>query len=108
HLLAELRQAVAGRAALHQAAAELLLERRDAPVHGRLAQPQRLGGRERAAVAGDGEEVAQVVPVEHAAVMHFWVTCAQSCGFRTAVRPAHGERRTDGVSAASATRTLRR
>jgi len=80
HLLAQPGEAVSGRVPFDQPAAELLLERSEPPVHGRLGESQRLGGRERAAVAGDGEEVAQVVPVEHPLVMHFWVTRTQCRG----------------------------
>ena len=64
-LLAGGSQRVAGRAALEQDQAERRLERGHPPRRGGLADAQRAPGRERAAGAGDGEEIAKVVPVEH-------------------------------------------
>ncbi len=65
HLLAELGQAVAGGVALHQLASELALQLGDAPLHGGLAEVQRLRRRQRAAVARHRQEVFDVVPFEH-------------------------------------------
>ncbi len=59
------RQRVAGLALLEEVDAERLLHRRDSPRHRRLAGAQQLRGRERAALASDGEEIFEVVPVEH-------------------------------------------
>ena len=61
------RQAVPGLAAIEYGKAERLLERGDAAGDRGLADPQRAAGGERAAAAGDGEEVTKVVPVEHPA-----------------------------------------
>ena len=63
-LLAELGQAIAGRLALHQRLAEAALEFGEPPLHGRLVDAERTTGGERAAVACDGEQMLQVVPVE--------------------------------------------
>ena len=49
--------------AIEQAGADLLLERADAPRHGRMADAQRLGRRRQRAFAGEGEKDAEVVPV---------------------------------------------
>ena len=59
------REGIARLAFVEQANAERLLECRDAPRDGGLADPQGPARGQRAAFAGDGEEVAQVVPVEH-------------------------------------------
>ena len=65
HLLAELGEPVAGGVALHQLASEFALKLSDAPLHGGLAELQRLRRRQRAAVARDRQEVFDIVPLEH-------------------------------------------
>ena len=52
--------------AFYEATAKFLFERGKAPMHGRLIDLQRLGGRERAAFACYCQQMAQVVPIEHA------------------------------------------
>jgi hypothetical protein len=50
---------------VEQVDAKSFLERSDPPGDGRLADSERSRGRKRAAVAGDGQKITKVVPVEH-------------------------------------------
>ena len=79
HLLAELREAVAGRVSPHELAADLAFERGQPALHGRLAELQRAPGREGAPVFGDSQKIPEIVPIEHARVMHLCVLRKQSC-----------------------------
>src|SRR5688572_29733742 len=65
HLQAELGQAVAAGMTLHQLAADLLFQFDESALHRGLARFQSLRGSQSAAVPRDGEEVAEVIPVEH-------------------------------------------
>ena len=65
HFLAELSEAVACDVPLHQFAAKPALKLGDAPLHGGLAEVQRLRRRQRAAMPGHGQEVFDVIPFEH-------------------------------------------
>ncbi len=64
-LLARGRDGIAGLAFLEQRDAERGFERGDPARDGRLAGAQTLSGGERAALAGDREKIAKIVPVEH-------------------------------------------
>jgi hypothetical protein len=77
---AELRQPIAGRVLLDKLAADALLERAEATLHGWLADAESLRRRKRTTLARDRQEIAQVVPVEHARTQHFCRTSGQTCG----------------------------
>src|SRR5205814_5230469 len=64
-LLAELGETVAARLARHQRAPDATLQLGEAARHGRLVDTERPARGQRAAVLGHGQQVAQVVPVEH-------------------------------------------
>jgi hypothetical protein len=68
---------------LDEFAVDALLESGEAPLHRRLADAEGLRRRQRAAFARDGQEVAQVVPVEHGQPQHFCRAVEQTCGCRT-------------------------
>jgi hypothetical protein len=79
HLLGELddflacgRQAIARRPLLEDLHPEPLLELSDAPEHGRVVHAETLGGGPYRAATPDGEEVANIVPVDllHGAILH--------------------------------------
>jgi hypothetical protein len=65
-------QAIAAGLPCHQRPPEPALELFEPAMHGRLAGAERLAGGNRAAMARNGEEMLQIVPVEHAPIMHFW------------------------------------
>jgi hypothetical protein len=71
--------------ALDQPAPELALQLGQAAVHGRLVHAERFRGRDRAAVAGDRQQVAQVAPLDHAGVY-----AILSDGLAILQLPAHG------------------
>ena len=54
-----------GAPAGEQRQAQRFLQSGDPAGNGRLAYPERAAGRQRAAVIGDSQEIAQVVPVQH-------------------------------------------
>ena len=61
----EIGQAISCRCAHDKVAPESLLEFCEAPVNGRLTDGQRFCGGDRAAAAGHGQEVPEVIPPEH-------------------------------------------
>jgi hypothetical protein len=50
---------------VHELVADSPLEFAQPPMHGRLAQPQSLARRNRAAMARNRQEIGEVIPVEH-------------------------------------------
>src|SRR5262249_31904707 len=64
--LAELGEAITIRMTLDKPAAEPLFELREPACHGRLVDAECFRCRQRATAAGEGEEVLEVVPGEHA------------------------------------------
>ena len=62
---------VAGRLACRQFTAQLFLELAQSALDGRLVDAEHLRRSDRAALARDGQEVSQVVPVEHATLCDF-------------------------------------
>jgi hypothetical protein len=64
--LPEFGQPVAGWVSHHELLTELPFERLKPAMDGRLAEAQRFRRRERAAAAGDRDEISEVVPVKHA------------------------------------------
>src|SRR5687768_5194999 len=78
-LPAELGEPVAGWMAFDELACELLLERGQMAVDRRLIYAQGPCCSERTAFASHGQEVSQVIPVEHALVMQFCTRTAQAC-----------------------------
>ena len=79
-LLCELGEPVAPDAALDKPAPEAPFKLNEATVHSGLVHAERLRRRQRAAVAGEREEVFEVVPVEHALSMQLCGAIRQSCG----------------------------
>jgi hypothetical protein len=65
-------EAIAARGPRHQRLPDPAFELFEPAMHGRLAGAERLAGGNRAAMARNREEILQIVPVEHAAIMHFW------------------------------------
>ena len=68
---AEFRQTIASRLPRHQWAPDPSLELGEPAVDRRLAETERLSRRDGAVMMCDGKQVFQVVPVEHALIMHF-------------------------------------
>ena len=68
-----------------QGATEFSLELRHSPLHRGLIDAERFGRGGRTAVACDGEQVLQVVPVEHESVMQFCGPLWQVRGYRARV-----------------------